>query len=156
MTSESMRKGILCFFGELRVYDAVSSFSSPSSATPMASVEVRLQSVGPKPVFQSEGEPRVAIGEGNGVISASEPTLGEERAELGEREAGRCPRAESTDDPLPLSLGSPADDETWYIGISVSAEDGTGIGRESLFRFGLSPRSRCVWIRSPALSGVGG
>lgn len=59
------------------------------------------------------GEPRVAMGEGRGVMSTSGPTPGEEKAEAGDKEPARCRDAERADLRLLLRDGSPMEDEAW-------------------------------------------
>lgn len=53
------------------------------------------------------GEPHPEIGEGNGVISTSGPTAGDDNAELGERESA-LPLEAKTDRMLEVRTGRPA------------------------------------------------
>lgn len=99
-------RGILRFLGDTRVKSIGSGSASPSSSAMMA-IGVASPISSSIDLLPYCGEPHPEIGEGNGVISTSGPTPGDDNAELGVSESALC-LEEKADLMLELRTGRPA------------------------------------------------
>ncbi|KAL8741606.1 MAG: hypothetical protein Q9190_005801 [Brigantiaea leucoxantha] len=104
-----------------------SSFEFISSGIANDSGPGKVKSIASKEVFHGPGDPKAVKGDGNGVISTSGPTPGEDRADPGDREPALLRDAERADLKLPLRPGRCELEDAWYKekdadGMKVKAE----------------------------------
>ena len=139
-------RGILRFLGDVREKSIGSGSTWPSSST--------VTAVGVAPPISSStellpypGEPHPEMGEGNGVMSISGPTPGDDNVEPGVSESARC-LEEKADRILELRTGRPALKTVWEVSvIGLLLTEDADSSRFLSFRWS-------VCNRSPALCGV--
>lgn len=139
-------RGILRFLGDVRE-KSIGSGSTSSSSSAVTAIGVAPPISSSIDLLPYPGEPHPEMGEGNGVMSISGPTPGDDNAEPGVSESALC-LEEKADRILELRTGRPALKTVWEVSeIGLLLTEDADSSRFLSFKCS-------VCNRSPALCGV--